>query len=54
MSMTAGITIASPTEDVRHAQELPEIRNWKWMEPRGNGTDPRLFGLASKRQGTHE
>jgi hypothetical protein len=35
-------------------QDLPEIRNRKWMEPSSNNISPRSFGMMSRRQGTHE
>jgi xylulose-5-phosphate/fructose-6-phosphate phosphoketolase len=38
----------------KHGQDLPEVRNWKWMVPNGNNAASRSVALASERQGTNE
>jgi xylulose-5-phosphate/fructose-6-phosphate phosphoketolase len=38
----------------KHGQDLPEIRNWKWRQPRINNADPGSFGIGSRRQGINE
>ena len=34
----------------KHGQDLPEIRNWKWKEPKGNNAIPKSSEMASKGQ----
>jgi hypothetical protein len=38
----------------KHGQDLPEIRNWKWREPKCNNAVPKSLETASRGQGTHE
>jgi xylulose-5-phosphate/fructose-6-phosphate phosphoketolase len=38
----------------KHGQDLPEIRNWKWMEPRSKKTGPKSFGKGTRKQRTNE
>jgi xylulose-5-phosphate/fructose-6-phosphate phosphoketolase len=38
----------------KHGQDLPEVRNWKWMVPNGNNAASRSVALVSERQGTNE
>ena len=38
----------------KHGQVLPEIRNWKWMEPSCNNAVPRSIGMGSGKQGINE
>jgi xylulose-5-phosphate/fructose-6-phosphate phosphoketolase len=38
----------------KHGKDMPEIRNWKWMEPRSNNADPRSIGMGSRKRGTNE
>jgi xylulose-5-phosphate/fructose-6-phosphate phosphoketolase len=38
----------------KHGQDLPEIRNWKWMEPRSKKAGPKSFGKGSRKQRTNE
>jgi hypothetical protein len=38
----------------KHGQDLPEVRNWKWMVPNGNNTAPSSGAMASEGQGTNE
>ena len=35
----------------KHGQDLPEIRNWKWMEPRSNNPDPTSIGDGIEKAG---
>ena len=37
----------------KHGQDLPEIRNWKWMELSGNKANPGSFGMGWRKQGTN-
>jgi hypothetical protein len=36
-----------------HGQDLPEIRNWKWIDPNAKPTGPRSIGPESRKQETH-
>jgi hypothetical protein len=38
----------------KHGEDLPEIRNWKWMELSNNNASPKSFGKGSRKQGTNE
>ena len=35
----------------QHGEDMPEIRNWKWMDPNHNSVDPGLSGLGTKKAG---
>jgi xylulose-5-phosphate/fructose-6-phosphate phosphoketolase len=37
----------------KHGQDLPEIRNWKWMERSSNNAVPRSVGRGSRKQVIH-
>jgi len=37
----------------KHGQDLPEIRNWKWMEPSSNKANPRSFDMGLRKQGSN-
>jgi len=37
----------------KHGQDMPEIRNWKWMEPTSNNAVPRSSGTESRKQETN-
>ena len=38
----------------KYGQDMPEIRNWKWMKPGNDSAGPKSFGMASRKQGTNE
>jgi xylulose-5-phosphate/fructose-6-phosphate phosphoketolase len=35
----------------KHGQDMPEIRNWKWMEPRSNSAAARSLEMGSSKAG---
>jgi hypothetical protein len=37
----------------KHGQDLPEIRNWKWIEPGSNNADPKPAGTGSRKELIH-
>jgi hypothetical protein len=38
----------------KHGQDMPEVRNWKWMVPSSNNVDQKSVGMGSRKRGTNE
>ena len=37
-----------------HGEDMPEIQNWKWMEPISDNADTRTCGMGPRKQEIHE